>query len=457
MIRHGATAGRVELDGRRGAVPVAASLSASRDEPKRAPLDGAVLRSAEQLRRELATLVFTPDRLAVVKGGPGRAAGVLRPRRSAGSTRPARTCRSSTRPRSAQRNAALRRVAAGVSDADALEPWTAQVAELGAQLVAARPRRRRAAAAGLRRACRRARPRRTPRSATTPSRRRSRALDERLAARPRARHDRRSGRTSTRSGSAAGDRDLRDLRLAGRAADGRAVAAPRRGGAARRAPRVPPLLLLDDALSELDASRRRTLSERLGAMGQTLVTATGAEALPLAPGAALRVTPAGSSGLMERLDGAVRRALRGAGVPDAGALAAVTRRGPSASATRSPARRGRSGSPATARCTSPRSPRPGRSSSAGWRRRSSRSSPPRSATERRPRSGSRPARCPRRRRRSAAAAATAPPEVDDATRQLAERADRRDRATTELRETIRRAAAASLAKAAPAAVSDTLQ
>ena len=87
-----------------------------------------------------------------------------------------------------------------------------------------------------------------------------------------------------------------------------------------------PLLLLDDALSELDESRRRTLSERIGAMGQTIVTATGSEALPLAPAQLLRVTPGHvERGLMERLDGALRGALRGAGVPDAGALADVTR------------------------------------------------------------------------------------------------------------------------------------
>ncbi len=55
--------------------------------------------------------------------------------------------------------------------------------------------------------------------------------------------------------------------------------------------RVPPLLLLDDALSELDERRRRILSERIGVMGQTIVTATGPEALPLAPAQLLRVTP----------------------------------------------------------------------------------------------------------------------------------------------------------------------
>ena len=54
---------------------------------------------------------------------------------------------------------------------------------------------------------------------------------------------------------------------------------------------IPPLLLLDDALSELDADRRRLLSARLGTVGQTLVTATGAEALPLAPAQLLAVTP----------------------------------------------------------------------------------------------------------------------------------------------------------------------
>ena len=42
---------------------------------------------------------------------------------------------------------------------------------------------------------------------------------------------------------------------------------------------------------ELDEARRRVLSERIGRVGQTIVTATGAEALPLAPAQLLRVTP----------------------------------------------------------------------------------------------------------------------------------------------------------------------
>jgi recombinational DNA repair ATPase RecF len=50
-------------------------------------------------------------------------------------------------------------------------------------------------------------------------------------------------------------------------------------------------VLLDDVLSELDAARRRTLAERIGRVGQTIVTATGADALPLAPAQLLEVSP----------------------------------------------------------------------------------------------------------------------------------------------------------------------
>ena len=54
---------------------------------------------------------------------------------------------------------------------------------------------------------------------------------------------------------------------------------------------IPPLVLLDDVLSELDAERRRILAERIGQVGQAVVTATGADALPLEPAQLLEVTP----------------------------------------------------------------------------------------------------------------------------------------------------------------------
>ena len=46
---------------------------------------------------------------------------------------------------------------------------------------------------------------------------------------------------------------------------------------------TPPLLLLDDVLSELDLGRREVLAERVAGMGQTVITATHRSALPADP------------------------------------------------------------------------------------------------------------------------------------------------------------------------------
>jgi DNA replication and repair protein RecF len=54
---------------------------------------------------------------------------------------------------------------------------------------------------------------------------------------------------------------------------------------------APPLLLLDDVLSELDEGRRAALAERLAGPGQTLITATAASALPAEPAQLVEVTP----------------------------------------------------------------------------------------------------------------------------------------------------------------------
>jgi DNA replication and repair protein RecF len=53
----------------------------------------------------------------------------------------------------------------------------------------------------------------------------------------------------------------------------------------------PPLLLLDDVLSELDPDRRRVLVDQVEARGQTLITATTADTLPGEPAQLLRVSP----------------------------------------------------------------------------------------------------------------------------------------------------------------------
>jgi DNA replication and repair protein RecF len=53
----------------------------------------------------------------------------------------------------------------------------------------------------------------------------------------------------------------------------------------------PPLLLLDDVLSELDPERRRILAARVGGAGQALITATDAAMLPAEPDQLLAVAP----------------------------------------------------------------------------------------------------------------------------------------------------------------------
>jgi len=249
-------------------------------------VNGATLRAAEQLRTTVSTLVFTPDRLAVVKGGPAvrrayfdRALGRLIPARA---TLPAEYGAAL-----GQRNAALRRMSLGLSTAEALEPWTEKVAELAAALVAARRETLellspafadRAGELGLPECA-------LVYAAEAPS-------VEALVARQG--RDVERGFTSLgphldEIGIVAGDRDLRTFGSQGEQrlavlslllAEADVIV--ERGG-------PPPLLLLDDVLSELDPGRRRILAARIGAAGQTLVTSTSAAALPVEPAQLLEV------------------------------------------------------------------------------------------------------------------------------------------------------------------------
>jgi DNA replication and repair protein RecF len=288
MVRFGAERGRVAASGRRLGTTFATDVVLSRAGARRATLNGSSLRSAEQLRNELQTLVFTPDRLAVVKGGPAvrrayfdRALGRLSPARAQLSTQYAAAL--------AQRNAALRRVAGGFSSRDALTPWTEQVAALGRELVEARSEVLSLLAPGF---AERADELGLPATRLTydgepPT---VDLLEARL--------DRDVERGATGLGPHLDDVELtsgaRDLRSYGSQGEQRLTVlalllaeaeliAERRG--------FPPLLLLDDVLSELDPNRRRVLAERVHGTGQTLVTATQASSLPIEPSLLLEVTP----------------------------------------------------------------------------------------------------------------------------------------------------------------------
>jgi DNA replication and repair protein RecF len=288
LVRFGAEAARIELAGERGPSGLEIEVTLRPGDAKKAKLNGASLRAAEQLRSEVSTLVFTPDRLVVVKGGPAarrayfdRALGRLYPARAA---LPAEYGAAV-----AQRNAALRRVAIGASSRDAVAPWTDRVVALGTELVGSRA----AAIAALspafgERAAELGLPESVLRyEAEPPS---TEALEARLDA------DLERGTTGLGPHLddveiLAGDRDLR--RFGSQGEQRLAVLSLILAEAALLAERgpAPPLLLLDDVLSELDEGRRTALARRLEGPGQTLITATGASALPVEPSQLVQVTP----------------------------------------------------------------------------------------------------------------------------------------------------------------------
>jgi DNA replication and repair protein RecF len=288
LVRFGDDGARAAVSGRRGEVGLEIELTIRPGEGKRARLNGAPLRAAEQLRSTVSTLVFTPDRLGVVKGAPAarrayfdRVLGRLLPARA---PLPAEYGAAV-----AQRNAALRRAAGGYSSADAVEPWTERAATLGAELVANRLEAlailgssfaERAGELGL--------PDATLRYEGEPPTREALAavlardlergttslgphLDDILIS---------SAARDLRSFGSQGEQRLALLALL--LAEAEAIA--ERSG-------VPPLLLLDDVLSELDPARRQILAERVRGVGQALITATDAAMLPAEPDQLLEVTP----------------------------------------------------------------------------------------------------------------------------------------------------------------------
>ena len=287
LIRAGASSARISLRGRRGDTGVEVDVTLG-GEGKRAELNRAKLRSVEQLRRELSTLVFTPDRLAVVKGGPAVRRAYLD--RSLARLLPSRgSIPIEYLGAVGQRNAALRRVAAGHSSLGAVAPWTDQVVRLGEALVGSRREAvglvapgfaEHAEALGL--------------SGCTlvyegepPGRE---ALEARLA------RDVERGTTGLGPhlddvSICAGSRELRTFGSQGEQRLAVLSLLLAEAEVLRDRNGVAPLLLLDDVLSELDEHRRLALAERLSGLGQTVVTATSSAALPVTPAQLLAVTP----------------------------------------------------------------------------------------------------------------------------------------------------------------------
>jgi DNA replication and repair protein RecF len=288
LVRFEEEAAAVAVAGKRAETPIEVDVELRRNGGKRIELNGALLRTMDELRGRIATLVFTPERLVVVKGSPA----VRRAYFDRVLTRlvPARAeLPSDYRAALEQRNAALRRVAAGVSGQDALEPWTLRITELGEALSVARaevvsllaaPFAARAGELGL------------PGAGLVHEQ--ASVTAEELEARL----ERDLERGWTGAGPHLEDVGVlsaeRDLRMFGSQGEQRvAVLSLLLAEAELLSARdpAPPLLLLDDVLSELDPERRAALAERIGSSGQALVTATSVSALPTKPAQLVEIHP----------------------------------------------------------------------------------------------------------------------------------------------------------------------
>jgi len=286
LIRFGCDGARVALRVERRTSGASVEVTIVRGEGKRARLNGASLAAIDQLRSELPTLVFTPDRLVVIKGGPAvRRAYVDRTLTRLLPTR-------ANLPRTygealGQRNACLRKIGLGFSSKEALAPWSEQVATLGSSLQAARRRsiellspRFEDVGAALGLADCRLEYSAEPLTVEL--------LDERLA------RDMERGTTSAGPHLdeivvLAKGRELRSFGSQGEQRTAVLALLLAEAELLTELDTGSPLLLLDDVLSELDTDRREALIQRLRGLGQTIVTATSESALPVRADQVVRV------------------------------------------------------------------------------------------------------------------------------------------------------------------------
>jgi DNA replication and repair protein RecF len=284
LVRSGESVTRVaaEVAGEDGAHSLEVGFAPAEKE-KRVKVDGAPLERGGAPPPRPLVCVFLPDRLELVKGAPAsrrshldQVVAAMWPARGETRTAYSRAL--------AQRNALLARVRAGASRSDLLDAWDAELARHGAQLMADRARAvgaiapafsTRAAELGL------------PEPVELRYAPRSKAADaEGLRGEL---VDRRSAdleRGFTTHGPHRDDLALlhagRPLRTLGSQGQQRvgllALLFAERDvlGARGR----PPLMLLDDVMSELDATRRERLAELVRAGGQALITTTDVDHVP---------------------------------------------------------------------------------------------------------------------------------------------------------------------------------
>ncbi|HEX2070839.1 MAG TPA: DNA replication and repair protein RecF [Thermoleophilaceae bacterium] len=284
LLRRGATAARVTVTTADEDGEHRLEAAFQPGEPKLLRIDGATVDNlwATELRPLIS--VFLPERLELVKGAPANRRAHLD--QLVAALWPARaTARAAYSRALAQRNALLGRIRAGNAAPDSLGAWDAELARHGVELMAAR-----AEAVAL------LAPRFTVRAADL-------GLDGRaeIAYRPRSGADTADGLAAEllerrsadlERGFTAHGPHRDDVRLSH-------ASEPLRGFGSQGQQRAallallfaerdlladerdrPPLMLLDDVMSELDAGRRALLADLLREAGQGVVTATELEHVP---------------------------------------------------------------------------------------------------------------------------------------------------------------------------------
>ena len=288
VVRFGQAAARVEVEveGRDGRHQL--SVGFQPGEPKRIRVDGVAVEALGEHPSRPLVSVFLPDRLELIKGPPSlrrahvdQVVAALWPARAA--------TRRGYSQALAQRNALLSRVRAGHAGRDALATWDLELARHG---IALRDDRAAALAAVEAGVAAIARELGLDGDVELRYRPRSKALDAAGLAgelAERAAIDLERGFTThgPHRDDLALVRDGRDLRTYGSQGEQRLallalLLAERALLEAERG--APPLMLLDDVMSELDADRRGRLVDRLRASGQAVVTTTDLAHVPDAGG-----------------------------------------------------------------------------------------------------------------------------------------------------------------------------
>jgi DNA replication and repair protein RecF len=284
LVRRGASVARVTVDTRDEEGEHRLEAGFQPGEPKRLRLDGSPVDSLSTVAARPLVSVFLPERLELVKGAPAtrrahldQVVAALWPARAGARAAYSRAL--------AQRNALLGRIRSGATGPAALDAWDAELAHEGIALMEHRGE----AVEGLREPfARLAEQLGLPGSAEVRYRPRSAAADAAgLAAELAERRHADLERGFTAHGP---HRDELVLQLDGvalrsygsqgqqRAALLALLFAERELLTERRG--RPPLMLLDDVMSELDAERRELLADLLRAGGQAVVTATESEHVP---------------------------------------------------------------------------------------------------------------------------------------------------------------------------------